>query len=102
MRTANIDRGAGTSDKRLGRNESIAHSVQLCVLCVSVLNGKLITTDTEVTHPCPIRWTDPWKLLQAISLGNKFISERHRSVRIVARDKYDYVVQVIASSGRPD
>ncbi len=40
------------SDKRLGRNESIAHSVQLCVLCVSVLNEKLITTDTEITHPC--------------------------------------------------
>jgi len=46
--------------------------------------------------------TDSWKLLQAISLGNKFISERHRSVWIVARDKYDYVVQVIASGGRPD
>ena len=42
-----------------------------------------------------------WKFLQPFCLGNQFVSERHCTVRIVACDKDDYIVKVVASSGRP-
>ena len=42
------------------------------------------------------------EVLKPICLLDKFISERHCPVRIVARNESDYVVKVVASSGRPD
>ena len=39
------------------------------------------------------------KCLEAVYLGNQFISERHCTVGIVACDENDYVVEVVASSG---
>ena len=46
--------------------------------------------------------TQLWKFLQAVCLGNQFVSERHCTVRIVACNEDNYVVKIVASSGRPD
>ena len=42
------------------------------------------------------------KIHQAIRLRDQFISEGHCTVSIITRDEGDYIVQVVASSGRPN
>src|SRR2546423_1563345 len=42
------------------------------------------------------------KVLKTVSLRNQLISERHCALGIIARDKHDDVMEVVAGSGSPD
>lgn len=74
-------------------------------LVIYSVNNSIRSNDHLANVVDPIFGNDTtqlWKFLQAVCLGNQFIAEGHCAVGIVAGDEDDYIVKVVASSGRPD